>query len=176
VEQIRMIVEEIIGRFNKLYEKFKLFIPVVKEDKLVEEIEKIDKLSVEDPDFWNKRESKTLLKEQSIKKKFLEEFRSIKQLVDDCKVMIELIEAGEDEAEGELNNFLEDLEKKVTEFELRLILNGENDSNNAIVTIHSGAGGTEANDWANMLFRMYTMWVEKKNFKYLFALVKCFFC
>jgi len=166
VEQIRMIVEEIIGRFNKLYEKFKLFIPVVKEDKLVEEIEKIDKLSVEDPDFWNKRESKTLLKEQSIKKKFLEEFRSIKQLVDDCKVMIELIEAGEEEAEGELNNFLEDLEKKVTEFELRLILNGENDSNNAIVTIHSGAGGTEANDWANMLFRMYTMWVEKKNFKY----------
>ncbi|MBZ4672597.1 peptide chain release factor 2 [Deferribacterales bacterium Es71-Z0220] len=161
-----MIVEELIGRFNKLNEKFELFIPVVKEDKLIEEIEKVDKLSVEDPDFWNKRESKTLLKEQSIKKKFLEEYRYIKQLIEDCKVMVELIDAGEEGAEGELNNILDELEKRVTDFELRLILNSENDSNNAIVTIHSGAGGTEANDWANMLFRMYTMWVEKKNFKY----------
>lgn len=161
-----MIVDEQIGRFNKIYEKFKIFVPVVNENKVIEEIEKVDRLSVEDPEFWNKRESKTLLKEQSIKKKFLEEFRSIKQLIEDCKVMIELIEAGEEDAIRELNSILEVLEKKVTDFELRLILNGENDSNNSIVTIHSGAGGTEANDWANMLFRMYTMWIERKNFKY----------
>ncbi|MBZ4643406.1 MAG: peptide chain release factor 2 [Deferribacteres bacterium] len=161
-----MIIEDLLGRFEKLEDKFKMFIPVVNEEKIAREIEKIDKMSMEDADFWNKKESKILLKEQAIKKRFLEEYKFIKKLVEDCKVMIELFESGEDEAEKELYQLVNELEDKITDFELKLILNGENDSNNAILTIHSGAGGTEANDWANMLFRMYTMWVEKKNFKY----------
>ena len=52
------------------------------------------------------------------------------------------------------------------EFELKLILNGENDINDAIITIHPGAGGTESQDWAEMLYRMYSMWSESKGFKF----------
>jgi peptide chain release factor 2 len=56
--------------------------------------------------------------------------------------------------------------KLLKDFELKLILNGKNDSNDAIVTIHPGAGGTESQDWAEMLYRMYSMWTESKGFKF----------
>jgi len=80
-------------------------------------------------------------------------------------VLIELYREGEDVRDELLKGFSE-LKKSIDEFELKLILNGENDINNAIVTIHSGAGGTEANDWASMLFRMYIRWAENKRYKY----------
>lgn len=60
---------------------------------------------------------------------------------------------------------LQALERKINKLSLSLMLNGENDHNNAIVSINAGAGGTEAQDWAEMLFRMYARWVERKGFK-----------
>ena len=66
------------------------------------------------------------------------------------------------EVENELNAF----SKLIKDFELKLILNGDNDINDAIITIHPGAGGTESQDWAEMLYRMYSMWSESKGFKF----------
>ena len=66
------------------------------------------------------------------------------------------------EVENELNVF----SNLIKDFELKLILNGDNDINDAIVTIHPGAGGTESQDWAEMLYRMYSMWSESKGFKF----------
>lgn len=60
---------------------------------------------------------------------------------------------------------VESIDKKIKEFSLNITLDGENDKNNAIVSINAGAGGTEAQDWAEMLFRMYTRWTERKGFK-----------
>lgn len=160
-----MILEEVSSKLDKLSEKIKSFNSVVKEEKLKNEIAYIDKLAVEDKEFFSKPESKTLLKEQAVKKRFLEDFMELKNLVEDANILLELLESGDMDAEKELSDLLQDLASKVKDFELKLILSGENDINNAIVTIHSGAGGTEANDWANMLFRMYTMWTEKKKFK-----------
>ena len=66
---------------------------------------------------------------------------------------------------GELQNELKIIEKEIEKTRLETVLNGKYDNNNAIVTIHAGAGGTEAQDWANMLFRMYSMYCEKEDFK-----------
>lgn len=76
--------------------------------------------------------------------------------------MLELAREGE---ETDLNEELEKLEKVLLQSELRLILSGEQDQNHAIVTVHPGAGGTESQDWASMLLRMYLRWAERKGYQ-----------
>jgi peptide chain release factor 2 len=89
---------------------------------------------------------------------------SLKRKSDDLSVLLEWAEAGED-AVADLERGLEDLEKEVEAAEVKKMLGGEHDRRNAIVTIHPGAGGTESQDWAEMLLRMYLRWCERRNFK-----------
>jgi len=70
------------------------------------------------------------------------------------------------QAEQEVAQSLAELKKELDDFEFQTVLSGEDDAKNALLSIHSGAGGTEAQDWAQMLLRMYTRWVERKGFKY----------
>ncbi len=86
--------------------------------------------------------------------------------MEDCHVLLELARDGADqEVERELEQSTQRIEQEVAELEFKRMLSGENDFNNAIVSIHAGAGGTEAQDWANMLLRMYLRWAEKRGFK-----------
>ncbi len=82
---------------------------------------------------------------------------------DDVGALIELAEEGE-QVGDELKSTLEQLEQRIQEAEIRTILSGDNDAENAFVTIHPGAGGTESQDWAQMLLRMYLRYAEKKGF------------
>jgi peptide chain release factor 2 len=75
-------------------------------------------------------------------------------------------EENDAQAESEVNADLLELKKKLDAFEFQTVLSGEDDAKNALLAIHSGAGGTESQDWAQMLLRMYTRWVERKGFKY----------
>lgn len=75
------------------------------------------------------------------------------------------IEESDDEAREEVSGKLEEIDERINKLSLDLMLNGKDDQNNAIVSINAGAGGTEAQDWAEMLFRMYVRWVERKGFK-----------
>jgi peptide chain release factor 2 len=75
------------------------------------------------------------------------------------------VDESDNETLGEVSHELGELEKRIGQFSLDIMLDGEDDKNNAIVSINAGAGGTEAQDWAEMLFRMYTRWVERKGFK-----------
>ena len=75
------------------------------------------------------------------------------------------IEESDDEARKEVSGKLEEIDERTNKLSLDLMLNGKDDQNNAIVSINAGAGGTEAQDWAEMLFRMYIRWVERKGFK-----------
>ncbi len=84
--------------------------------------------------------------------------------VDDLAVMVEWAEAGEDVAD-DLAKGLDDLDREVEAAETKRMLGGEHDRANAIVTIHPGAGGTESQDWAEMLLRMYLKWAERRGFK-----------
>ncbi len=80
--------------------------------------------------------------------------------------MVELAESAEDESfAGEIDNELEQLQKKIESVEIKNLLSGIDDQRNAILTIHSGAGGTEAQDWAEMLLRMYSRWCERQGYK-----------
>ncbi len=103
-------------------------------------------------------------KKQNIIEKQLE---TIKELEDDVAVLLELSELAEDDESltEELKENIENLRKKVDNAEVEAFLSGKHDSSNAIITIHSGAGGTEACDWVSMLFRMYSMWCDKNGYK-----------
>jgi peptide chain release factor 2 len=159
-----MTFEEASSLFDELSDQKAGFASVVKEADKLKRIAKIDEMSMNDPNFWGKKESKLLLKEQSGLKKFLEEWKKLSGMVDDAEVLFEFYKE-DDSVLEELLSTVEKLEDIVRDFELKLILDDQHDFNNAIVTIHSGAGGTESNDWAQMLCRMYTRYAERMGFK-----------
>lgn len=118
-------------------------------------------------DFWNdKSSSDEVISELSDLKKLVD---TTSKLEKEIKDSIDLIELYQDEIDEEiykeLINTKKSVEKEFGEFETLLLLNGEYDKFNATVEIHAGAGGTEACDWALMLYRMYIRWCEKKKFK-----------
>ena len=128
------------------------------------EIENLEKQTFE-PDFWNSENSQEILKNISSKKKIIEEYDKLNGLFDDVTTIIEFIEMGDISFENELEQKSEDLKKEINNFKTKLLLDEEYDTNNAILTINSGAGGTEACDWAEMLYRMYDRWANRHNFK-----------
>lgn len=92
--------------------------------------------------------------------------KSLQEKIENCQASIELLEEVDDDAlYEELNSTLEVLEKEIESAKLETLLSGKYDNYNAIMTIHAGAGGTEAQDWAEMLFRMYSMYAEKHSYK-----------
>lgn len=116
--------------------------------------------------FWNdKRSSSAVIKEMNEEKSLLTGFQTLTSGVEEEEVLIEFVEAGDDTSILELEKTHRALRKDVENFSTSLLLDGEYDGNNAIVTIHSGAGGTEACDWADMLYRMYSRWCNDKGYK-----------
>lgn len=96
----------------------------------------------------------------------LEKAKSLQTLIDNCDASIELLDEVEDNSiYEELNVTLEKLEKEIESARLETLLSGKYDNYNAILTLHAGAGGTEAQDWTDMLYRMYGMYAEKNGFK-----------
>jgi len=116
-------------------------------------------------DFWNDQEAaQRLMSERSRLERDVSRQEGFESSIDDAGVLLEFVE--EDEASlVELRALLERLEKDVGQAETEMMLGGENDSLNAICTIHPGAGGTESQDWAEMLLRMYLKWAESRGFK-----------
>ena len=116
--------------------------------------------------FWNdKRSSSAVIKEMNEEKEIITEFKKLESEVGEEEVLIDFVEMGETDFQAELEEKHMILGKDIDHFDTRLLLDGEFDSNNAIVTIHSGAGGTEACDWADMLYRMYSRWCNEKKYK-----------
>jgi peptide chain release factor 2 len=119
------------------------------------------------PDFWNRGESaQELLRERTRLQKVVEDCLAVKQQLEDATVLIEMGEEGEDQATlDEVNGMLPALEKKIAAMEFARMLSGPHDASNATLSINAGAGGTEAQDWADMLLRMYLRYCEDKGFK-----------
>lgn len=120
-----------------------------------------------DPDFWSDSESaqKTISKTNEVKN-YVDKYDNLMASIEDSEVLLELLSEMDDEdTYKELLKSIENLEKKSKEFEIETLLSGEYDSENCILSIHAGAGGTEAQDWANMLLRMYTRYAESKGYK-----------
>lgn len=135
---------------------------------LTELQKELDKLrtSMEQPGFWDnvKQANKVNKKIKPIEDK-LNQFEKIRGRISDASVMIELIEDEyDDESAIELTGELTALEKDTADLRLKALLSGEYDANGAILSLHAGAGGTEAQDWVEMLYRMYTRWCESKKY------------
>jgi peptide chain release factor 2 len=131
--------------------------------RLVKELEALEK-KTENPEFWNDQKSaQVVLKEQKLIKLKVDHYNELAEALDDIMVMLELAEEGE-LLEG-FSVSIRELDEKLDNFRTETLLSGEFDSNNAIISLHPGAGGTESQDWASMLLRMYTRWAEKKKYK-----------
>ena len=128
-------------------------------------IKDLEKLTFEDRFWSDKRKSSEIIKNMNFEKNIVSRYEKLATEVEDEEVLIDFVESGETSFENELIEKRKTLKYDIEEFEVNLLLDGEYDMNNAIVTIHSGAGGTEACDWADMLYRMYLRWCNLKNYK-----------
>lgn len=134
--------------------------------KIKEEISQLEAESAA-PDFWDDMEKshKTLQKISFLKNK-QQKYLKLKSLYDDVKVLISLAEEEQDESLlEEIESSLKTVQKELESQRLETLLNGEYDAKNAILTLHAGAGGTEAQDWVEMLYRMYCRWGERHDFR-----------
>ena len=118
-----------------------------------------------DQNFWDDNQSASKqLKKISILEKEINLWKKFDTSLNDCNILIEFYESGDVSIE-EVKNELENVVDLVNDLELKTILGQPQDIQNAIMTIHPGAGGTESQDWAEMLYRMYNRWFENKGYK-----------
>lgn len=121
-----------------------------------------------DPSFWNNQQvAQKVIDEANTVKSTYNAFRSMEEQVEEYKMMMEMLEEESDAGlRAELEQGVQSLEKEIEQFELEMLLSEPYDNNNAILEIHPGAGGTESQDWGEMLYRMYTRWIDKRGFSY----------
>ncbi|MBN2891002.1 MAG: peptide chain release factor 2 [Bacteroidales bacterium] len=137
------------------------YLDIAEKNTLVEEKEKLTQQN----NFWdNPEEAEKLLKEISVLKKWIEDFNAVDISVGDVEVLFDFFKDGES-TEAELDNQFEKALKLVEELELKNMLRNEEDQLGALLKINPGAGGTESNDWAEMLMRMYIRWGERNGYK-----------
>jgi len=128
------------------------------------ELEKSEAL-ISDPDFWNDQEkAQKVVRQRSRTERVLKQQENFETGVSDAEVLFEFAASDADSAK-ELETLISRLETEVGEAEIQSLLSGETDANNAICSIQAGAGGTDAQDFAQMLLRMYLRWAERKSFK-----------
>ena len=125
----------------------------------------------QDANLWNNPEqAQKLMSEKTNLEENIENFQSMEKKLSDSMELAELAEAeGDESVLDEVSSQLEELKKQTKRGELEALLSGEVDANDAFLEIHSGSGGTEAQDWAQMLLRMYTRWAEAHKYKVEFV-------
>jgi len=117
--------------------------------------------------FWDYPEkSKSILKERAKLTDLINHWKTLKNDLEDSHLLLDMaLEESDDETLQEVTQQARSIEKEIKRFSLTLMLSGRDDPNNAIIAINAGAGGTDSQDWAEMLFRMYCRWIENKGFK-----------
>ena len=149
-------ISEFKNRLDNLKEIFEI-------DNKIEKIQSLDIVS-SDENFWNDQEkAQKILKKQGELKSLVSSFKKLNDEFDDVVVMYDFFECKEI-SENEMINHLSKFEKSIKDFEFKKMLNKKEDKMNAILNINPGAGGTESQDWAEMIMRMYLMWGEKNSY------------
>lgn len=122
---------------------------------------------IQEADFWDNHESaQKILKEKKSLEDKLNELKSLEDGLSDINVMIEMAEESESrEFCKEIEESFDELNKKIEAVRIKTLLNGPYDANNAIISVHAGSGGLDAQDWAEMVMRMYIRWGEKMGYK-----------
>jgi len=152
-------ISELIDRLNILSKYLKL-------DEKQDRLEEV-KLELENPDIWsNPDKAQALGKEKVQLDKICETFSNSSSILNDAKELLEMAEIENDsDAVNGIITDLNETENSITTYEFERMFSGEMDQNSAYLDIQSGSGGTEAQDWAEMILRMYLRWGDKHNFK-----------
>lgn len=120
---------------------------------------------MQEPGFWDdtKRAEEVTKKSKALKDK-MEKFDKLKSQLEDIEVLKEIMEEDDEESANEIIETIRDIQIQIDDYNMKVLLSGEYDKNNVILTLHVGVGGTDANDWTQMLLRMYTRWCEKQGY------------
>ncbi len=154
MEEIRSRLEDLKDRFNKISQS-------LDRDKIHKAIRELEAQSMKEG-FWNDREQATKISQNLVsKQKTLESLENLEKRINEA---IEL--SGDADMKHEIKGEAKEVEKMLGDLELKLFLSGPHDSSEAIISIHSGAGGVEAMDWAAMLARMYQRYFERLKWKF----------
>ena len=152
-----------LNQYKEPLEELRLSLELDKKEKIIQELE----AEMEDGDFWSDAEkAQEITKRLKGLKDTMASFHELTEAVDDIATMIEM---GNEENDAslipEIKEMLDEFENAFQNMKIQTLFSGEYDRDNAIVTLHAGAGGTESCDWAGMLYRMYTKWAESHGFK-----------
>lgn len=161
-----VLLDELKSELNSYLPEIKELADVLNIENSKIELEELRNKAAE-PGFWDDLENsqQVLQKTKTIENK-IASLESLSSQLDDLIALTELcIEENDENSATEITDGLEDFKKKLENEKLATLLTGEYDNSNAIVTFHAGAGGTEAQDWAEMLYRMYNRWAEAHDFK-----------
>ena len=134
--------------------------------KLEKELKELEEKTMQEG-FWNdQKESNKILAEIKSRKNKVTKYKELTVEINNIKELIELVEIEQDESFfNEINSSTKRIAKEIENFELQTLLSGKYDANNAILTLHPGAGGTESQDWAEMLYRMYSRWASRNGYE-----------
>ena len=152
-----------LNQYKEPLEELRLSLELDKKEKIIQELE----AEMEAGDFWSDAEkAQEITKRLKGLKDTMASFHELTEAVDDIATMIEM---GNEENDAslipEIKEMLDEFENAFQNMKIQTLFSGEYDRDNAIVTLHAGAGGTESCDWAGMLYRMYTKWAESHGFK-----------
>ena len=164
-ERVMVVLDDIKARIKALKTKFEGCLEFFNPTKLEERKKELAALQ-EDPElFKDVKRAQSINAEAKAVSDRIDDINKKKSLLKDAEDYVELIESENDESlVPELEELVAKLEKEIEAMHLTTLLRGEYDANNAILTLHAGAGGTEAQDWTEMLYRMYRMYAEKNGF------------
>lgn len=158
-DSIRLLLEEINSRFLVIKNALKY-------DNLVDELDKLEKQTLES-DFWEENNKQAIiLTKIKNNKELIEKIDNLFIQINEAKGYLEIaIELNDNDSFKEASRLSRILSDKLDKLEIQTLLSDEYDKHNAIISIHPGAGGTESQDWALMLYRMYTKWCTKQDFE-----------
>ncbi|MGB4465464.1 MAG: peptide chain release factor 2 [Eubacteriales bacterium] len=159
-------LEEAKYKLNGMRSKIAELVSALSIDKLRSEAAELDKLMASE-NFWaDQAESSRVIKQSKRIKEIIEAYESLERRLEDAIIMCEMaIEENDESIVDEITKEANEIEAEAEQMRIDTLLSGEYDESNAIVSFHPGAGGTEAQDWALMLYRMYTRWGERHNYK-----------
>lgn len=152
-----------LNQYKEPMEELKASLELDRKKARMEELE----AKMEEPDFWSDpAKAQEITKELKGMKDTVDSFAGLESTMEDAYTMIEMgYEENDPSLIPEIEEMMHDFKETFENMRIKTLLSGEYDSNNAIVTLHAGAGGTESCDWAGMLYRMYTKWAEGHGFK-----------
>ena len=157
--------EDFLDLYKDIEKRYKEISENINLNAFLDKKDKYEKISLES-NFWDDSDNaKKILKKISNIKNEISQSDTLVKLFSEVTDYVELVELGENLTSESIDS-IKEFSALLDQFETKKMLNGENDHLGAILSIHPGAGGTESQDWVNMLFRMYSRWCDKNNYKY----------